>query len=412
MEDTPRKPIIEDQARYDFEMDITELMSPGKWELKVIKLGRKDPEPVPFVQQVSFEIPSLRPIVVHLQGAPTAEAGNVYVITATLAEFPTDHYADGCERSLYVYADHVPPAADQVQFGSLILIRGQLSYKFLHKFEPDFPSGPLLAGVRAEAHWMQDEHDMGCRYPPLQGDLQHRFEIVPSKSLVRPTSVVVTVNSKQADLLIQKIDRLNQLKKQINSKGATATQAVLQSSVEEAKKDLDQTEELYKEKGNEPSFTPAIEVFFGDIRLHYNKTLKALAKNSAQAPQTEPRLKNVNTALENRFPQPNSASDLALGIIEWNIAAYGLAVSTKELSFNLDVNSSPMGAQIFYKRDDEDDFHRWDRDTNSTVFNLVRAWYTIRITLDGYISEDRPLDANKDPNPSINISLKPKPGVR
>ena len=71
-----------------------------------------------------------------------------------------------------------------------------------------------------------------------------------------------------------------------------------------------------------------------------------------------------------------------------------------------------MGAEIFYKRDDENDFRGSGHDTNSTIYNLIRAWYTIRLELNGYISKNIPFDANKDPTTSINVPLTRKPGTR
>ncbi len=407
--DAKRIPLIDDKSVYDVDLDITELMSPGKWELKAVVLGRVDPEPVPFVEQVSFEIPPLQPMAVHLRGAPTAEAGQLYDITATLAKFPPDVYEDGCERYLYVYADHVPPGARQVQFGPLILVPGRLSYKFPHTFEPDFPGGPLLAGVRVEAHSMQDAHDRGCRYPPLEGDLKFRFEIVPSKTLVRPTSVKVTVNPSQVELLQREIARLNtklqNLTEQLRSKNAGDRQGVLRRNVDSALTELAATEEAYKKEGKEPSYTPVIEVFFGDIQLTYNEALNVLTYNAAQAPRTEPWLIYANAVVGDSSPR-SDASEAVLKSIERNISAYQIAVSSRSLLFNLEVRSEPeQNAAISYRRGRGKPFVSWPGRTDSTLENRERAFYTIRLQKSGYGDQCIDFDAMSDTRTSITVQL-------
>jgi hypothetical protein len=227
---------------------------------------------------------------------------------------------------------------------------------------------------------------------------------------VTPTSVKVIVNPSQVQLLRGEIDRLNakaqNIKEELRLKSPADRQALLLGGLNDAAAELATTEKTYKEQGKEPSYIPAIDMFFGDIKLTYDQAIKALTDSSVRAPQTGPRLKSVNAVLGSPSPR-----DLALGSIERNIKAYALAVSNKAISFNLEVTSEPMGAQIFYKRDDED-FQRWGHDTNATLYNLIRAAYTIRLQLDGYVTQDRPFDANKDPSTSINIPLDRKTGAR
>jgi len=407
------------EAFYKLELTIDPLMSPGKWKLVKVFIGRSSRTTFNISEDVSFDVLDLLPVVVHVQAPKSVEAGQQYAFTVALEEYPKDLYK-GCVLDLGVGLREASTSGRYYDLNPNPMVApDHLSFKFSHDFEPDIPSGPWQIEVTDGAHNPAD-HYVGCRYPQLKGDVRFSFNVEPDKDLVKPTSVEVTVNPSQIQLLRGEIDRLQakvwQIRGQVKSKDMAANETVLRSSVQEAMADLDVTEKNYKEEEKDPSYAPAIGVFFGDIRLKYNEALKALINNSAQAPQTGPRLKNVTAVLDRLYRLPDTASDLVLGSIEHNISAYELAVSTKALSFDLDVNSSPMGAQIFYKRDDEDDFHRWDRDTNSTVYNLVRAWYTIRIKLDGYISEDRPLDANKDPKPRIDITLNPKPkpkrGVR
>ena len=113
-----------------------------------------------------------------------------------------------------------------------------------------------------------------------------------------PTSVEVTVNLSQAKSLQVEAGHLKakaqRLKAQLSSNGTANNQPLLRENVDDALTELAATEAAYKKEGKEPSYTPVIKVFFGDIRFTYDEALKVLSDKSAQAPRSEPRLLYAN----------------------------------------------------------------------------------------------------------------------
>jgi hypothetical protein len=404
--------LIDDVGSYHLQLSIAEWMSPGKWVLKQVSLGQSDPKLIPFSEDVSFNIPDLRPMVGHIHGPESVEAGHQYDLTVTLDEFPTDIYKD-CARSLLVRLDPVSPGQFPISLGRQDIIPGQLSYKFSHLFESDFPSGLWQAEVKSFAHPLHVNPTMNCRYPSLRGDVQIRFEIVPSKSLVTPTSVKVIVNPSQIQLLREEIERLSakaqRLKKQLSSKDTADNQARLRSIVDDALTELAATEEAYKKEGKVPSYDPVIEEFFDDIRVTYNEALKALTDNSAQAPQSEPRLMYANAIVSGSSPRTD-ASEAVLKSIERNIHAYQIAISSGALEFDLEVRSDPQDATISYQRAKVGEFKKWRDKTNSTLQGLTRAFYVIKIQKTGYGDQCVEYDGMVDTSPVIVVKLTHEDG--
>ena len=268
-----------------------------------------------------------------------------------------------------------------------------------------------MVGVGA---YRPEDHYMGCWVPPLKGELHFSFNVNPDKSLVTPTSVAVTVNDVQADLLRDQVehlkDRASSIREQLKAAGPQEAQALVKRSLDQAIKDLDETEEMYKKKGSEPSFIPAINIYFGDIRRTYIDALKSLPE-APRAARTSGQLKKASLNLDRSPSDSEIASVLDLTSIDHNVAAYNTALTLNHLTFNLDVWTDPMGATISYKRAGEE-FQKWDRTTNSKILNLPIAAYTIRLQLSGFQDAEVPFDAAKDTTSNINLKLTPRGGAR
>jgi hypothetical protein len=253
-----------------------------------------------------------------------------------------------------------------------------------------------------------------CRIPPLEGDTAFSFAVEPDLSLVTPTSVAVTVNPSQVQLLLGEADRLrarvSQIEDQLRSGNQPDRSGLLLNSLQAAVKDVDETEKKYKERGSGPESSAAVDTFFDDIRLSYGDALKDLASETAASHCSEARVKLVSVI--GGFPTSRlpAVSTKALGSILHNARAYDVAASTQALTFTLDIYSEPQGATISYRLR-EGEYHAVDHETDWRIENLTRAVYFIRLQKTGYEEKEVPFDAIDDTSTSIHVKLRRKPNT-
>jgi hypothetical protein len=241
------------------------------------------------------------------------------------------------------------------------------------------------------------------------------FTIEPALGLVTPTSVAVTVNPSQVQLLLGEADRLkakaHRIGVQLSSGNLAANQLLLQNTLQEAVADLDTTEQAYKVKGSDQSFARPVNIFFDDIRFSYGEALKALANNSTVGPPAGPRLERMSAAKVGPSPRLNPASQAVLACILHNAKAYEVVASSKSVTFNLDVFSEPKGAAVSYRlRGGE--YHALDHETDWRIENLTRAVYLIRLQKPSYEDKEVTFDAIDGTGTSINVRLDRKREAR
>jgi hypothetical protein len=181
--------------------------------------------------------------------------------------------------------------------------------------------------------------------------------------------------------------------------------------VQDAKKDVDQTEKNYKQQGGEPSSELAkdIKIFFQDIRNDYADALKEPVKQSAQNIRGEAPFELVRASLWEPNPPLDPVSEAVLGSILHNAAAYEVVASTRDVKFNLDVYSDPQGASISWKlRGDQ--YTPADHITDWRIENLPIAVYYILLQKRGYADKETRFDASSNTGSSIHVRLERKQG--
>jgi hypothetical protein len=238
---------------YSLSLFISESLAAGKWKLMQVFVGRSTRKTVPVSDDVSFDIPELHPMMVHIQAPTSVQAGQQYSFTVTLDEYPRD-VSKYCQLTFTPSLKQASPPGRSIDLNAAEIRPNQLSYKFSYSFEPDFPSGPWQVELVDRAYNV-DSHSEGCRYPRLQGDVRHSFDIMPATGLATPTSVGVTVNPSQVELLLEKADLLKakaqHLRQDLSSGDIAPDQdsmrKSLQTSLQEATTELDATERNYKE---------------------------------------------------------------------------------------------------------------------------------------------------------------------
>jgi hypothetical protein len=409
-----RAELHDGQAIYTLKLTIRESMSPGKWKLTELSLGRRTQKIIHVPEDVSFFVAGPRPLKVDVQGPPGGEAGHEYTFTVTLDRYPAD-VSINCKLQLSLRFRQGGPTGLSLDPQRADIVQGKLSYKFSQQFEPDFPSGPWEVAVEDSAYNSADP-DEGCWYPQLQGDVLLPFNIEPARNLVTPTSVVVTVNPSQIELFREEADRLRakerRLREQLASENPSTHQVVLKASLEDALADLDRTKNKFMgfQKELEPAYRRTVDIFFDDIRRTYAKAQDALEKAFAKLPREESELRQVHYALSGLGPGLDP-TDAVLDSIVHNEAAYDVVASSKLLTFTLEVDSRPDHANISYKLRG-DDYRSLPHKTDWRIENLARAVYFVRVQKDGYEDQEKSFDAIKDTGTSISFDLKRKSSRR
>lgn len=382
------------QAIYTLSLPITDSMLPGSWSLAKVTLGRNVPRAVPISDNVSFVIPSPPPVVLHVRAPASVRAGRMLTFSVTLDEYPRG-LAEGCEPALHGYLRQAVPNLNAlaVRLKNLSLKPNQLSYEFSGLIDPETPAGPW----QGEVHLLvQRPGGEDCRPLQEKGDNQFAFSVEPALGLVTPTSVAVTVNPSQIQLLLGEADRLKakaqHLRDKLTSDNETANQVLLRASLLEAIADVDKTEQEYKQNGVEQPSTRAVNAFFDDIRYEYGEALKSLANESARAPQNEPQLLPVGATAAGSSSHLTRASAAALKSILHNAIAYEVAASAGTLTVNLNVVSYPQGATVSYWQRTDPETTTLDSKTNCQIPNLYRAGYQIRFQKSGYEEQTIPFD--------------------
>jgi hypothetical protein len=408
------------QAIYTLSLPTTDLMLPGKWKLVEVTLGRNIQKPVLIPENIIFEIPEISSVVLHVQVPKNVKAGQRFTIKIKVDEYPKG-LAQGCVPMLAGYLHQARPngqpnpGAFNIPINRVELKPDRHSYEMSGSLDPDIPSGPWQGEVSVSAIPLDFRMHRFCRSPQNKGDVRFTFTVEPAMGLVMPTSVAVTVNPSQIQLLLAEADRLKakaeHLRQQLNSKNMAANQVLLRNSVQEATTDLDKTENIYKQKGLDHLSAQAVNIFFDDIRLNYGEALKVLANDSARGAQTGPRLERVSAVVGGSSPRLNRASQAVLASILHNARAYNVVASSGLITFNLEVSSDPQGASVFYGQRGEK-YHSLYHETDWRIDNLPRAVYLIRFQKQGYVDREVTFDAINNTSSNIHVRLVRKRGAR
>jgi hypothetical protein len=240
------------------------------------------------------------------------------------------------------------------------------------------------------------------------------FEVIGNPNLVYPTSAEIAVNPSQAQLLrreaVQVQQRLRSLKAALASgQGADQITGTLSRSVQESIRSLDATASSFHQLATNKGQPREAQVYFADLRISYIEALDEVNRRAAldpEAPFSFIRLVSLDQTQskqrrDSRYPllaQP------VIRALEQNELAYSLVAETGSLTFDLEVDSVPAGAEISYKRRG-DDYQQHPSPTNSVVKSLPYAVWIIRIQKAGYRVEELEHDPFREPNHVINVEL-------
>ena len=179
------------------------------------------------------------------------------------------------------------------------------------------------------------------------------FQVIPI-NLILPTAAEAKINPSQIQLL-----RREALSVQAKIQTLKANLAriqpppkrdqlitILQRALNEALEAVQRTERSFNELAGARSELAAGKVFFADLQANYRQTLQDLVHAQAQI-GIDMRFVDVSLFDEPRYP---ALAQGTLRVLEQNELAYSIAANKEDLTFNLEVNSVPAGATIFFWR--------------------------------------------------------------
>ena len=93
-----------------------------------------------------------------------------------------------------------------------------------------------------------------------------------------------------------------------------------------------------------------------------------------------------------------------LRVLEQNELAYSVVANNGDLTFDLEVNSAPQGATVFFWRRGDSE-RKNNKPTNSIIPALPYAIWLVRFQIPGYRNEEREHDPFHEPNHVLKVEL-------
>jgi hypothetical protein len=288
-----------------------------------------------------------------------------------------------------------PGGTPNISMGFMIY-PDQRIYKQAYRLPPGAPGGTWTLTIYGASD--------GLTIRAFPGPTQ-TFQVIPNRDLVFPTSISITVNPSQQQVLRKAARnlqlRIQDLKAAIASYQAANQQGkipqVLRANVDDALKALQATEADFKKLETGQSQADVAGVFFADLRLNYDEALHNLGPSSGRV---LPPAGLMNAAFSGKTQQNSSYAILVqatLRPLEGNVLAYNIVAESGSLTFDLKVTSNPSGAVVsYYRRGDSP--HPYADPTTVVIPSLPYAIWYVKIEKPGY----KPLVREHDPFHSLD----------
>lgn len=233
------------------------------------------------------------------------------------------------------------------------------------------------------------------------------FQVVPNRDLIFPTSAEAKITPSQAQLLRREAFSLQgriQILKSNLSKMPQAPQLadVLRRSLTDGLEAVQRTERSFTGFGGTESALEASRVFFADLQKSYLQALEDLPGGRLIA--TGARMLVTSFQNQHRYP---AVAQGPLRVLEQNELAYSLVANKGDLTFDLEVNSAPQGATVFYWRRGDSE-RKNNKPTNSILPALPYAIWLVRLEIPGYGAEEREHDPFREPNHVVTVEMHKK----
>lgn len=243
------------------------------------------------------------------------------------------------------------------------------------------------------------------------------FQVVANTGLTFPTRAEATLRASQVQLLrgeerrLQ--ERLQSLKAIVGGEQEplrTSTVKVLRGRLEDELNAIAATQSKFRNLGDE-SQKAAAEIFFDDLRIGYVEVLSGLTHGDKRAHTGSLQVFPARFIQSDKSKHGDSSqyplvAQAIFRPFEINELAYTLVADTEALTFNLEVNSNPAGATIFYGRRGDIAYKQHSNPTDSTIKALPYAIWTIRFQKQGFRDKNYEFNPFVEPNRVITVNLE------
>jgi hypothetical protein len=395
-----RAAFTNDVSDYNVTIETPDDLAPGKYKLTNLQMTG---EPTTIPEDVSFElVDTLRAVHMQVDAPPTVEAGHTLNVKVTLDE-PPEGGSQYCTPT--VEATLKANNATAIYIGGFEPKERELSHTFSHYFESDLNATHYAVKITLGAAVPSMG---GCRISNAIGNQDLDVKLLPSRTIVRPTSVAVIINPSQAQLFSAEAAKINADADHLDSSAAPNDSDAggrLQSALLTALKRVDETETTFKAYGKQNSNVPEVGVFFDDIRATYGNALKAVSEN--RQPGKSP-LMLASNSTTSPVPTKDRAAKAVIGSLHHNADAYTTAVSLNSLTFDLLVKSFPEGAKILYAREADPSFETYADPTNATINNLPLAIWILKFQMDGKKEATKTHNPFRERNHVVEAEMVPE----
>lgn len=235
------------------------------------------------------------------------------------------------------------------------------------------------------------------------------FRVIAKPGVVYPTSAEITVNLSQVQLLRKEAthlqERIQQLKSafseyvRANREGAVSP--LLEKNLRMSVGALRATQVEFSKLTTGGAEGSKAEIFFDDLRRSYEDAISHLGRSAAS-------LKRAGHLVRVSGGKKTDAEpllSLTLRPMEQNELAYKVVADQGSLTFDLEVDSTPVGAVISYNR--RGDPARGNPEpTRSTIRSLAYAIWIIHFEKPGFKTEEREHDPFREPNHVVHVDLQ------
>jgi hypothetical protein len=270
------------------------------------------------------------------------------------------------------------------------------------RFPADVPSGTAYVSLAFYTGSRQIE--LPSNKLPIQ--------VVSNPGLIFPTRAEVLVNPSQTQLLRREAARLQEQLQTLKATVANAESAsrrdttkILGAKVLEELNYIETTGAKFRDLG-EKSQSEAAQAFFDDLRIGYTELLHELDQDGRTTQVTPVTGKSPfqEGSSSKKRGMYSLAAQAVFRVFEVNELAYNLVADTASLTFNLEVNSTPQGATISYRRRG-DPYKQHSSPTNSILRSLPLAIWIVRFQEQGYRDLEVEFNPFVEPNRVITASL-------
>ena len=278
---------------------------------------------------------------------------------------------------------------------SIALEIGKTGYDISVSIPPDAPGGRWHL-VSVSVGTVSGMHSSAITFDPVS------FEVIQNSKFVLPTAAKVSINPSQSQLLRREAARLENkiqvLKASLlaptEQKGDGRVTTILKDNIFDAEKALELTEMEFLKLVSTQTQQPIANIFFGDLHITYERALEKLDGTHSHVPR-------VNY-VQQSYPL---LAEPVLRAFEQNELAYKVVADAGSLTFDLEVDTIPQGANVSYRRRG-DSFEHLQNTTNSVIKTLPYAIWFVRFEKSGFRTEDREHDPFHEQNHVITVELQ------